>query len=317
MDKKSCPLCGNEADTQLNVKQGSESEEFFDCKVCGWFTAESGLLHRIVNRGEFKDKLYILSALSRKNYDRQLPREIGHGITPFVLSSQTIEEHLESLSLPADPLDRVDRLLRLVHDRTESFNAGGRIDAKTDYPLLFLRTPVEFEYISRIASQMGYVDGSNPPQMVLTPKGWERERESRSSMVRTKQVFVAMWFSPETDAAWLDGFQPALRDDLGYEPIRIDKREHINKIDDEIVSAIRTSGFVVADFTGDRGGVYFEAGLAMGLGKPVVWCCRDDDWAKKLHFDTRQYSHIMWKTALDLRARLVARIKAVISPILP
>jgi hypothetical protein len=161
---------------------------------------------------------------------------------------------------------------------------------------------------------MGYLEELSPSQMALCPAGWQRVRELRSSQVHEKQVFVAMWFSAETDDAWSEGFRPALRDDLGYEPIRIDKREHINKIDDEIVSAIHASGFLIADFTGDRGGVYFEAGLAMGLGKPVVWCCRDDDWAKKLHFDTRQYSHIMWKTPDDLRAKLVARVNAVIRP---
>src|SRR5712672_2679134 len=34
---------------------------------------------------------------------------------------------------------------------------------------------------------------------------------------------------------------------------------------DEIISQIRRSKFLIADFTGRRGGVYFEAGLAMGL----------------------------------------------------
>ena len=51
----------------------------------------------------------------------------------------------------------------------------------------------------------------------------------------------------------------------GYKPVRIDKHQHNNRIDDEIVAAIRQSRFVVADFTQQRGGVYFEAGLAMGL----------------------------------------------------
>jgi hypothetical protein len=62
--------------------------------------------------------------------------------------------------------------------------------------------------------------------------------------------------------------------------------EHINKIGDEIISQIRRSKFLIADFTGHRGGVYFEAGLAMGLGLLVFWTCRRDD-LDKLHFDIR------------------------------
>ena len=57
---------------------------------------------------------------------------------------------------------------------------------------------------------------------------------------------------------------------------------------------------VVADFThgraGARGGVYYEAGLARGLGLPVIWTCREDMF-DELHFDTRQYPHIGWTEA--------------------
>jgi nucleoside 2-deoxyribosyltransferase len=71
---------------------------------------------------------------------------------------------------------------------------------------------------------------------------------------------------------------------------------------------------LVADFTCEpdkiRGGVYFEAGFAMGLGIPVFWTVRDT--TKDIHFDTRQYAHIVWKDAADLRKQLADRIAAVI-----
>ena len=65
-------------------------------------------------------------------------------------------------------------------------------------------------------------------------------------------------------------------EDAGYQALRIDKKEDVVKIDDEIISEIRRSRFLVADFTqgndGARGGVYFEAGFALGLGIPVIFC---------------------------------------------
>lgn len=97
----------------------------------------------------------------------------------------------------------------------------------------------------------------------------------------------------------------------GYKPLRIDQKEHINRIPDETVAEIRRSKFVAADFTGSRGGVYFEAGFATGLGIPVIWTCRRD-WVEKLHFDTSQFTHIVWENDEDLRARLLNRIRAVI-----
>ncbi len=66
----------------------------------------------------------------------------------------------------------------------------------------------------------------------------------------------------------------------------------------------------VAHFTGNRGGVYFEAGFALGLGIPVIWTCHKDR-ISDLHFDTRQYNHIDWKDVIDLRERLYNRIMAI------
>jgi nucleoside 2-deoxyribosyltransferase len=66
-------------------------------------------------------------------------------------------------------------------------------------------------------------------------------------------------------------------------------KEHANKIDGEIIAEINRLTFMIADFTGHRGGVYFEAGIAMGLNVPVIWTCRKDDIAN-LHFGIRQYN---------------------------
>ena len=102
-----------------------------------------------------------------------------------------------------------------------------------------------------------------------------------------------------------------------YRPIRIDKAEFNDRIDDEIIAEIRRSRFLVADFTQDgdsaRGGVYYEAGFAHGLDRPVIFTCRKNVIDKGLiHFDTRQYNHIAWTTAEELRKRLADRIAAII-----
>ena len=122
--------------------------------------------------------------------------------------------------------------------------------------------------------------------------------------------FVAMWFAPEMNAAWEQSFHPAITG-AGYKALRIDKKEHNNKIDDEILASIRASKFVVADFTEQRGGVYYEAGFAQGLGKPVIWTIREDH-LKNVHFDTRQFNHIAWNLSAlpDFKLALQRRIEA-------
>lgn len=128
--------------------------------------------------------------------------------------------------------------------------------------------------------------------------------------VESRVGFVAMWFSASMEAAYATGIKPAIEAN-GYDAVRVDAREHNNKIDDEIVSQIRRARFVVADFScgkdGARGGVYFEAGYALGLDIPVIWCVRQAD-LNRVHFDTRQFNHIVWETPEELGDRLKNRI---------
>ena len=134
----------------------------------------------------------------------------------------------------------------------------------------------------------------------------------QEAYVATTQAFVAMWFDNSMDDAFEKGIKPAI-EEAGYKPLRIDLKPDANKIDDEIIAEIRRSRFLVADFThgdgGARGGVYFEAGFAEGLGIPVIHTCHND-MVDKLHFDTRQYAHIVWGTSSELRDGLVNRIRA-------
>jgi nucleoside 2-deoxyribosyltransferase len=97
----------------------------------------------------------------------------------------------------------------------------------------------------------------------------------------------------------------------GYKPYRVDTEPHSDRIDAKIISEIKNSRFVIADVTEQKRGVYFEAGYALGLGLPVLWCVREDDLSN-VHFDTRQYNHIIWKTASDLENQLYDFICAII-----
>jgi hypothetical protein len=140
--------------------------------------------------------------------------------------------------------------------------------------------------------------------------------------IDSHKVFVAMWFDKSMEDAWRIGIKPAIQD-CGYIPVRIDKVEQNGKIDDAIISEIRKSRFLVADFTcpvsqiddvpkyEPRGGVYYEAGFAHGLGVEVIFTCRSD-MIKSLHFDTRQFAHILWSDPQELRRQLCNRIGATV-----
>lgn len=146
---------------------------------------------------------------------------------------------------------------------------------------------------------------------MVTVDGY-RQIAEQENQVATTQAFVAMWFHDKMNDAFEHGIKPAI-EAAGYAPLRIDQKLDVNKIDDEIIAEIRRSRFLVADFThgeeGARGGVYFEAGFAQGLGIPVIYTCRSG-MEDKLHFDTRQYAHIVWETPKELHDGLLNRILA-------
>ena len=79
----------------------------------------------------------------------------------------------------------------------------------------------------------------------------------------------------------------------------------------KIMAEIKNSRFVIADVTGQKNGVYFEGGHALGLGLPVIWSVRKDD-ADNIHFDTAQYNQIRWETPEELQEGLFDFICAII-----
>jgi nucleoside 2-deoxyribosyltransferase len=190
-----------------------------------------------------------------------------------------------------------------------------------DFTLMVLTespTLSELEALLQMLIEMGWLAERDSTMtghnFTLAALGWLKTEELTKRLPDTSQAFVAMWFNEATELAYNDGIAKAITD-LGYRPLRIDRKEHVNKIDDEIIAEIRRSKFLVADFTCEkekvRGGVYFEAGFAMALPIPVIWTCAKSSFSD-VHFDTRQYNHIFWETPEALREALKARIGAVI-----
>ena len=147
----------------------------------------------------------------------------------------------------------------------------------------------------------------------LTLDGWRRvEALEQGAVDKPKQCFVAMWFSGQMEPVYKTAIEPAIQA-AGYDAMQMAFLEHNDDINDRIIAEIRKSRFVVADFTGNRGGVYFEAGFALGLGKPVIWTCKRSFFEEHgVHFDTQARNHILWDEPADLRRALQARIEATV-----
>ena len=265
---------------------------------------------------------------------------------PKILAT-TIDEANKRRELPV--FERADRALRYIQDQTSQIGdtvgllrnqdaldgiseslyediTTVNFDMAHYYNALTIRafsesvSLREVEFIMMyLNSQQKWIDygyENNSGICNLTFKGYARLAELAERDTKSSRAFVAMWFDNSMNDLWEEGIKPGIMD-AGYDPIRIDETEPIDKIDDAIIAEIRRSRFIVADFThgdeGARGSVYYEAGFAHGMDIPVIFLCREDI-TKKIPFDTRQHKHIEWSKEKpgELREKLANRISAVI-----
>ena len=175
--------------------------------------------------------------------------------------------------------------------------------------------------------KLNYIEGEISDcsyKVSLTSEGL-RYAKSLFNRSTSTQCFVAMWFDKSIKSLW-DRIRQAIEGNpnsdknspeygANYKAIRIDEKEHANFIPAEIIFEIKRSKFMIADLTGNRGGVYYEAGFAEGLGIPVILTCKENE-IDNVHFDLKQKNILIWtdenlKTG-EFQRKLVARIVEVI-----
>ncbi len=232
------------------------------------------------------------------------------------VTAEVIEQVKRRRSLSVD--ERAERLLKCLLERSNKLGEKVRVNRDLLCAWTESTKASEVTAIEGYLKECGWIEGALTPSTgtLVTRITVEGHRHLAETAAATDsfQAFVAMWFHESMDAVYEEGIKPAITE-AGYNPFRISDKEHVNKIEDEIVAEIRRSRFLIADFTqeGDRarGSVYYEAGFAKGLGLEVIFTCRDDCF-DQLHFDTSHYNHIKWTTPEDLHEKLRNRIRAVI-----
>ena len=301
MTTNNCPICLSREAT-ISYGQGGVDVDAFavDCPLCGRFQLSRTLAATDVEHAY--GPRWILSAAIRNRYEKE---------EDVTLLTNTVETLLKLARLPTDPFESINLLLRHTHRMAEGPGKAVEFNVNTDFPLVYARDPEEFAFYITKARELGLIEpGSKGHGYRLGLEGWRRLLDLDKTEAKSDQAFVAMWFDPSLTPAYSEGIAPAL-EESGYPPTRVDLLEHNEKIDDRIIAEIRRSGLLVADFTGHRGGVYFEVGFAMGLGLPVILTCRADQ-ISNAHFDTRQYNHIVWDEPADLKQKLIDRIAATL-----
>jgi hypothetical protein len=294
-----CPVCRTARFDIIDEReQGSRLE--VKCARCGPYVIGKMAIVRL-NAAAAPD--HVLSGWIRH-------QKIQETEAPIILQEnvEQIRQWLPSYSVSDRPVE----LLRSLATLSRHPGAPYQGNVYSDASLAWAENEGELQFhlgtLQRrgvISLELG-VEGNYSAS--LTAEGWEQVE--RGSALILPRGFVAMSFADSMLQAWTEGLKRGI-ELAGYAAHRVDSEPHVQRIDQKIVADIRTSQFVVVDVTEQKQGAYFEAGLALGFGKTVIWTVRDDD-LKNVHFDTRQYAHIVWKDTAQLAQTLRDVIVAIL-----
>jgi len=308
MSYTECPIC----DPEAAVRPAGDKIEA-SCERCGQYTIVGTAIsyaNQITHATEEGGNPRLGPKGSRKRANasswlRENPKERIHGGN---------FEDLASVTTPS-VLERSEKLMRWLGKSSDEIGAWHSIQEDVWLARAWCKNRPEMTALIELLNEQTKVEAHRVKtdlQVKLTARGWQYLEELYKQKPESQIGFVAMWFDPKMRPLFDKAIKPAI-EQAGYEAIRIDDVEHVEDVNDEILSQIRRSRFIVADYTGNRGGVYFESGFARGLGLPVFWTCMDEeDHKRQLHFDTNHFNFIFWKSHEDLKERLRQRIEAVI-----
>ena len=295
-DSSPCTICGTSSTTMPSLGDYI----YRDCPRCGKFILTGTVSAQLSGDLDASKQAKISGWIFDRNRNESTPPKIDNNVLGQILTRPipTVAERAERLLL--ESLRGLDQLGDQFKITDQRFIAA-----------TYSQSSQEVDFLFRMLSNRGLVKavGMGGYCEVLLD-GYNAAYELTHGMKQSEKGFVAMAFDESLRSAYENGFHVGIVN-AGYDPVRVDRIEHVNRIDDEIISQIKAALFVVADFTGHRGGVYFEAGFALGSNMPVIWTCRKDDMAH-LHFDIRQYNTIDWETPEELALRLQHRIEVIV-----
>lgn len=298
-------LCDQESRSYEKIS-GTELYHL-ECDTCGRYSA--GSFEDLGLKGMSPEDRAMLSAYTRELYE--------HGEDEAELQNldgqqtERILERYRKKSLN----DKLNNLIQYIAKKTTYFGEQIELDYRKDCPITYSKNVHEFANIFILTKNLEFidcnvVDGTTEQYIKLTAPGWAMFEEIKESGVLSKKCFVAMSCIDELVTIYENGIKISV-EEAGYQPIFIEREEHNEKICDLIIANIRECKFLIADITGQRQNVYYEAGFAQGLNREVIWTCRHDDIGNA-HFNTRQFNHIVWENVEDLKKKLFNRIKATI-----
>lgn len=236
--------------------------------------------------------------------------------------NEKLESIINEAQVPTTPQSKLNNLILYLFNNQKYTGSPIEINKHPEkwhliLDKMYFQNHKEYFFYLKTLKERGYIEyldasnlnGSDAIDIKLTYSGLEYIIQIQESGQNSKNCFIAMSFS-KPDSEIRKTIKKVVVE-TGYEPILVDEQHYESEstINDAIIRSIKQCKFMVADFTEQKHGVYFEAGFALGLKRQVIYTCSKSDFENS-HFDTNHYPHIVYENMIELESKLKNKILA-------
>jgi hypothetical protein len=284
-DNSACPICNVVG--VYTEKLRNYNLYYYECANCGNFVISAR--QREINKDIYAHFLY-------HNKNNIIPiddREIFYFLGDLDTYNHLVKRYPYSILLKVEALEawypknlseRTDYILTFLANISDYPGREIEMEFENIKSLFFVNrfSNNELLPLNECNKQIDYISSymlsqnllkKELPIITILPEGWRRIAELQRNNPNSIQAFIAMSFSRE-----MSKVQEAIENAIikaGYFLDVMNKSEHNNQIVPEILYQIKQSKFVVAEFSTNNNGAYYEAGYAAGLGKEVIHICNN------------------------------------------
>jgi hypothetical protein len=296
-----CPVClGNAEVVCCEEFPPTGDADKLDCDRCGRYRLA----------GSLRESELFLKAnqVWRASLSHFLKRSQGEDWP--IASGPRISALGNAFKLPS-PIEQSARLIQMIGGHYERTGAAMPLKPSIASEV----GAIDLNSLSRLASQLKeqgilasgevfkYVTRRNTTvhtgSFELTLDGWAQYEKGRPGSQPSEFGLLVLKFNnPELDALMRDAVKPAIKKQLGFDLVDMRDVPKAGLIDSHMQERIRGAAFVIADLTHDNPGAYWEAGVAEGANKPVLYICEKSKFdADGTHFDTHHRTTVLWSTS--------------------